>query len=103
MTAVVSTTAGVETDPSIGAIVLCGSERAFAAGAGLLEMINLDCTAASEADLFGGWDDLTRIRKPLVAAVRGFALGGGCELSMLCDIIVAGPSSSFGQPEIQLG
>lgn len=93
----------LDDDPDIGAIVLTGSEKAFAAGADIKEMQNVDYATAFDRDLFGNWEALTRIRKPIIAAVAGFALGGGCELAMLCDIIIAAENAKFGQPEITLG
>ncbi len=90
-------------DPDIGAIVLTGSEKAFAAGADIKEMQNVDYATAFGRDLFANWEALTRIRKPIIAAVSGFALGGGCELAMLCDMIIAAENAKFGQPEIKLG
>lgn len=87
----------------IGAIVLTGSEKAFAAGADIKEMADQSSTDMFAADWFAYWDNLTRLRTPLIAAVRGYALGGGCELAMMCDILIAGDSTRFGQPEINLG
>lgn len=94
---------GFEADDAIGAIVLTGSDRAFAAGADIKEMKNLTFPGTHLSDFVGSWDRLSRIRKPVVAAVAGFALGGGCELAMMCDIIIAAESATFGQPEITLG
>ncbi|WP_344411482.1 enoyl-CoA hydratase-related protein [Pseudonocardia ailaonensis] len=94
----------IEADPGIHATVLTGSEKAFAAGADVTEMAPLDYAGAFAGDVVGRtWDVLRRRRKPLVAAVRGYALGGGCELAMLCDVVVAGEDATFGQPEIVLG
>jgi enoyl-CoA hydratase len=90
-------------DADVGAIVLTGSEKAFAAGADIKEMQNVDYATAFGKDLFANWEALTRIRKPIIAAVSGFALGGGCELAMLCDMIIAAENAKFGQPEIKLG
>jgi enoyl-CoA hydratase len=98
-----SAAAELDRDPSIGAIVITGSERAFAAGADIAEMAPLSYPEAHAEDWFAGWDALTRVRKPLVAAVSGYALGGGCELAMLCDLLIAADSAVFGQPEIKLG
>jgi enoyl-CoA hydratase len=86
-----------------GCIVITGSERAFAAGADIKEMQAQSYSDMYLADWFGGWDALSRIRTPLVAAVAGFALGGGCELAMMCDLIIAADTATFGQPEIRLG
>ena len=92
-----------EADPGIGAIVITGSEKAFAAGADIKEMQPKSFAEAYMEDFFAGWEGLTRIRKPIVAAVAGYALGGGCELAMMCDFIIAADSAKFGQPEITLG
>lgn len=94
---------GFDADEGIGAIVIRGSERAFAAGADIREMSEYDARRAHVEGLLNGWDDFTRVRTPVVAAVRGYALGGGCELAMMCDLIVAGEGAKFGQPEITLG
>lgn len=94
---------GFEADKSIGAIVLTGSERAFAAGADIKEMQNLTFSEAYLTDFIGSWERLARCRKPTIAAVAGFALGGGCELAMMCDMIFAADTAKFGQPEIKLG
>ena len=95
--------AAFENDDAIGAIVLTGSERAFAAGADIKEMQPLDFADVYSRDFLGGWDDVAKIRKPVIAAVSGFALGGGCELAMMCDFIIASETAKFGQPEITLG
>jgi len=87
----------------IGAIVITGSEKAFAAGADIKEMQAKTYVEAYLEDFFVGWEGLTRIRKPIIAAVCGYALGGGCELAMMCDFIIAGDNAKFGQPEITLG
>ncbi len=89
-------------DPAIGAIVLTGSEKAFAAGADIKEMQAMGFADMFLADFGAGWDTVTRQRKPLIAAVSGFALGGGCELAMMCDFIIAADNAKFGQPEITL-
>jgi enoyl-CoA hydratase len=94
---------GFDADPAIGAMVVTGSERAFAAGADIKEMAGLGFEDALLGDLTAGWDRLARIRKPVIAAVAGHALGGGCELAMMCDIIIAADTARFGQPEITLG
>jgi enoyl-CoA hydratase len=86
-----------------GCIVITGSERAFAAGADIKEMQDQSYSDMYLADWFGGWDALSRVRTPLLAAVAGFALGGGCELAMMCDVLIAADSAVFGQPEIKLG
>lgn len=90
-------------DDSIGAIVITGSEKAFAAGADIKEMSTLNFVDAYLGDFLGGWDDVAASRKPVIAAVSGFALGGGCELAMMCDFIIASDTAKFGQPEITLG
>ena len=93
-----------DADPAIGAIVLTGSEKAFAAGADIKEMQNRTYPAVALDDFIGRrWETVLRVQKPVVAAVAGFALGGGCELAMMCDIIVAAETAKFGQPEINLG
>lgn len=90
-------------DDAVGAIVLTGSERAFAAGADIREMAALDTVGVLMDARVGYWQQISACRKPLVAAVNGFALGGGCELAMQADIIIAGENARFGQPEIKLG
>jgi enoyl-CoA hydratase len=92
-----------EADAAIGAVVLTGSEKAFAAGADIREMQPKSYTDMYMEDFFAGWDAMTRIRKPIIAAVSGYALGGGCELAMMCDFIIASDTAKFGQPEITLG
>jgi len=94
---------GFDADPEIGCIVLTGSEKAFAAGADIKEMREKDFAEAFLSDFIGRWDAVARARKPVVAAVAGFALGGGCELAMMCDFILAADTAKFGQPEIRLG
>ncbi len=94
----------LDTDGTVLAIVLTGAgERAFAAGADIKEMADATPESLADGGGFGHWDELRMIRKPLIAAVRGFALGGGCELAMACDLIVAGDDAQFGQPEIRIG
>jgi enoyl-CoA hydratase len=95
--------AELDTDPGVGAIILTGSERAFAAGADIKEMQSKSFAEVFTADLFAPWDSLTRLRTPLIAAVAGYALGGGCELAMLCDVLLAADTAVFGQPEVKLG
>ena len=92
-----------ETDPAIGAIVLTGSEKAFAAGADIKEMAGLSYPQTLVDDFIGKWGRVAANRKPVIAAVAGFALGGGCELAMMCDFIIAADTAQFGQPEIRLG
>ncbi|MEM5493211.1 enoyl-CoA hydratase [Hoeflea sp. AS16] len=90
-------------DEKIGAIVLTGSEKAFAAGADIKEMQSKDYISAYMEDFFEGWSAVSATRKPVIAAVSGYALGGGCELAMMCDFIIAADTAKFGQPEITLG
>ena len=92
-----------DADPEIGAIVITGSEKAFAAGADIKEMSEQGYAEMYLNAPFPGWAPFERIRTPLIAAVSGYALGGGCELAMMCDIILAADSARFGQPEINLG
>jgi enoyl-CoA hydratase len=92
-----------ERDPEIGALVLTGSTRAFAAGADITEMQPKTSVSAYLENFLADWEYLAKVRKPVVAAVAGFALGGGCELAMMCDIILAADTAKFGQPEIKLG
>jgi enoyl-CoA hydratase len=95
---------GFEADDAIGAVVITGSEKAFAAGADIKEMQTRSFVDVYVADFVTkGWERVTTCRKPIVAAVAGFALGGGCELAMMCDTIIAAESARFGQPEINLG
>jgi enoyl-CoA hydratase len=90
-------------DPKIGAIVITGSEKAFAAGADIKEMASKTYMEAYLGDFLATWDRVALERKPVIAAVAGFALGGGCELALMCDFIIAAETAKFGQPEIQLG
>ncbi|KAK4050751.1 hypothetical protein OIO90_004973 [Microbotryomycetes sp. JL221] len=90
-------------DDSIGAVVLTGSDKAFAAGADIKEMKDKEFSEVYKSDFLSHWTEMTKFRKPIVAAVSGYALGGGCELAMMCDIILAAPNAVFGQPEINLG
>ncbi|MGE0282024.1 MAG: enoyl-CoA hydratase [Rhizobiaceae bacterium] len=92
-----------EANASVGAIVLTGSEKAFAAGADIKEMQTKNYVDVYLEDMFVGWEGFTRIRKPIIAAVAGYALGGGCEVAMMCDFIIAADNAKFGQPEITLG
>ena len=95
---------GFDADPDIAAIVLTGSEKAFAAGADIKEMQGRTYPAVYLDDFIGKrWEAVTQVQKPVIAAVAGYALGGGCELAMMCDIIIAGDNARFGQPEINLG
>ena len=95
--------AGFESDMAIGCIVLTGSDKAFAAGADIKEMADKTYMDTFLGNFTAGWDAAARARKPVIAAVAGFALGGGCELAMQCDLIIAADNAKFGQPEIKLG
>jgi len=103
MDELVAAVSAMDADPELGAVVLTGSAKAFAAGADIKEMQSKGYMDMYAADWFRGWEDFTRLRIPVVAAVSGFALGGGCELAMMCDFIIAGDNAKFGQPEINLG
>lgn len=92
-----------EKDDDVGCIVLTGSDRAFAAGADIKEMQTKEFSEVWRGNFLSEWDALSRCSKPVIAAVNGFALGGGCEVAMMCDIIYAGDKAQFGQPEITLG
>jgi enoyl-CoA hydratase len=92
-----------DADPAIGAMVVTGDERAFAAGADIKEMAQASAVEMLMTDNIARWDRLKRIRKPIVAAVSGWCLGGGNELAMACDLLIASESAKFGQPEINLG
>jgi len=94
----------LESDPAIGAIVLTGNDKAFAAGADIKEMADKTYMQAYAEDFITrGWERVAQCRKPVVAAVAGVALGGGCEIAMMCDIVIASETARFGQPEISLG
>ena len=103
MAEVTAAAAELDADPGIGAIVITGSEKAFAAGADIKEMAELSFSEVFEADFFAAWSKLAAVRTPLIAAVAGYALGGGCELAMMCDVLIAADTAKFGQPEIKLG
>lgn len=92
-----------DVDDSVGAIVITGSAKAFAAGADIKEMASRTYVESYTKNMFKSWTDITKVTKPTIAAVSGFALGGGCELAMMCDIMIASESAKFGQPEITLG
>ena len=93
-----------DNDLSVGCIVLIGSEKAFAAGADLKEMVKHDYASVSETRYIeNGWLDIPKIQTPIIAGVKGYALGGGCELAMMCDFIIASDNARFGQPEINIG
>jgi enoyl-CoA hydratase len=93
----------LDKDDAIRCIILTGNEKAFAAGADIREMADATSVEMLIRDQFSRWDRIRKIKKPLIAAVSGFALGGGCELTMLCDIIIASETAKFGQPEINIG
>ena len=94
----------LDADPTCRSVVITGAgERAFAAGADIKELIDQSAESLAASGAFEVWDRIRRFRKPLIAAVRGYALGGGCELAMTCDMIVAGDDAQFGQPEIRIG
>ena len=93
----------LEKDDAIGCVILTGSEKAFAAGADIKEMSELEYLHIYKNDLFHNHEAIARFRKPIIAAVSGYALGGGCEIAMMCDFIIAADNAKFGQPEINLG
>jgi enoyl-CoA hydratase len=103
MTELTGALAAFGRDDAVGAVVLTGSEKAFAAGADIKEMQGIDFVDAYLGDFISGWEGVSAFRKPMIAAVSGFALGGGCELAMMCDFIIASETAKFGQPEITLG
>lgn len=103
MDLLIETMERLDTDPSVRCIVLTGSDRAFAAGADIKEMADASVVDMYERNNLARWERIKRIRKPIIAAVSGFCLGGGCELVMHCDIIVASETAKFGQPEINIG
>ncbi len=94
----------IESDDNIGATIITGSQKSFAAGADIKEMANMDFAKAYGGDFItSNWEAASKARKPIIAAVAGFALGGGCELAMMCDFIIAAENAKFAQPEIKLG
>ncbi|MFF0157850.1 enoyl-CoA hydratase-related protein [Streptomyces sp. NPDC005263] len=93
----------LDTDPEVGCLVVTGSEQIFAAGADIREMAPKTAPEMVAEDYFGAWEEFADLRTPKIAAVNGPALGGGCELAMMCDLVIAGESAVFGQPEIRLG
>jgi len=103
MAEVTSAAAEFDADAGIGAIIITGSAKAFAAGADIKEMAALSFSDVFGSDFFAAWGKLAAIRTPLIAAVAGHALGGGCELAMMCDVLIAADTAKFGQPEIKLG
>ncbi|NML06478.1 enoyl-CoA hydratase [Sphingomonas sp. G-3-2-10] len=102
LTEILDAVKAFDADPSQGCAVLTGSEKAFAAGADIKEMQSQGFANMYGHDFFAGWDQFCRTRKPIIAAVSGYALGGGCEVAMMCDFILASDTAKFGQPEIKL-
>jgi enoyl-CoA hydratase len=100
---VTTAAAELDDDPGVGAIIVTGSTKAFAAGADIKEMAELSFADAFAADYFAAWGKFAAVRTPTIAAVSGYALGGGCELAMMCDVLIAADTAKFGQPEIKLG
>jgi enoyl-CoA hydratase len=103
MAEVIAALEGFDADEAVGCLIITGNERAFAAGADIKQMASATPVAMLDNPFIDYWDRLRRINKPIIAAVSGFALGGGCELVMACDMIIASESAQFGQPEINLG
>src|ERR1700738_1591328 len=103
MNEVTGAAAEFDADSGIGAIIITGSAKAFAAGADIKEMSHLAFADAFDGDFFAPWAKLAAVRTPTIAAVAGHALGGGCELAMMCDLLIAADTAKFGQPEIKLG
>ena len=103
MNEVTTAAAEFDADQGIGAIIITGSEKAFAAGADIKEMADQSFSDMFGSDFFAAWGKLGAVRTPTIAAVSGYALGGGCELAMMCDLIIAAETAKFGQPEIKLG
>jgi enoyl-CoA hydratase len=103
MNEVTTAAAELDNDPSVGAIIVTGNDKAFAAGADIKEMAELSFADVYSADFFEQWSKFAATRTPTIAAVAGYALGGGCELAMMCDILIAADTAKFGQPEIKLG
>ncbi len=99
----IATLERLDEEEGVRCIVLTGNDRAFAAGADISEMATATAVEMLLRDRFSQWERIRKIRKPIIAAVNGFALGGGCELAMTCDMIVAGDTAQFGQPEISIG
>ncbi len=103
MRELVDTLTPLDRDPDVGCFVVTGSERVFAAGADIGEMAGKSAVDMAAEDYFAGWDAFAALRTPKVAAVSGYALGGGCELAMMCDVVIAADTARFGQPEVKLG
>lgn len=93
----------LDRNPDIGCFIITGSEKAFAAGADIAELRGRDHMDMFQADVFSGWDRFAALRTPKIAAVSGYALGGGCELAMMCDLVFAADNTRFGQPELKIG
>jgi enoyl-CoA hydratase len=103
MSELVDALEGLDKDDGVRCVILTGSEKAFAAGADIKEMADASAVEMLTRDQFARWDKIRKIKKPIIAAVSGFALGGGCELAMTCDMIIASETARFGQPEINIG
>jgi enoyl-CoA hydratase len=103
MNEVTTAAAEFDADTGVGAIIVTGSEKAFAAGADIKEMSSLSFADVYDVDYFAAWSKFAAVRTPTIAAVAGYALGGGCELAMMCDVLIAAETAKFGQPEIKLG
>ena len=103
MEEVLAAATAFDADPGIGCLILTGNERAFAAGADIGELAGQSYATMQASDFFAGWDRFAALRLPKIAAVSGYALGGGCEVAMMCDLILAAESAKFGQPEIKIG
>lgn len=101
--AVIEAAQAFDSDPEIGCIVLTGSTKAFAAGADISEMVGMSAAQMARLDYFAEWQQFADVKTPKIAAVNGYALGGGCEVMMMCDFAIAGENAKFGQPEIKLG
>lgn len=103
MAEVTTAAAELDSDPGVGAIIVTGNDKAFAAGADIKEMADKSFGEMFSADFFADWGKFAATRTPTIAAVAGYALGGGCELAMMCDLLIAADTAKFGQPEIKLG
>lgn len=103
MEEVLEAATGFDADPGVGCLVLTGRGRAFAAGADIGELAVQDYASMQVSDFFAGWDRFAALRVPKLAAINGFALGGGCEVAMMCDVLIASDAAKFGQPEIKIG
>lgn len=103
LTELLDTLRPLDADPEVGCFVVTGSEQVFAAGADIKEMAGRTAVDMAAEDYFSSWEQFADLRTPKIAAVNGHALGGGCELAMMCDLVIAGESAVFGQPEIKLG